>query len=429
MERILFPLLFCCLLLIPSPIAAQPEYNPLAVDLARAISRDLFSLNAQPFVKPLVEISNATSNARFFHTAFVGNTKWYIRFGLHTMWGFVQGDQKWYAPALPYDTALNIAPYLRFTPEIAIRDTVGLLTHLLRYILYRGIFIDSSIQVPARAATVVGYLESSLEIPPSYLLEQVRSFYPLIRQYYPDFDTTVIENVVATMPTEFPLPTGGDLSAVVAAVPQLEIGGLWSTELLFRYIPPIVLDTAVGKFSFWGVGIKHQFSEYFPSLPFHAAVQVAYQNTRLENEIGVTNAKLSVQAKIWSANVQISREFRQWSIYSALAFESLRINGTYEYVLPRSLQAQLKLIRWIDQNGDGIPQDDEWVPDPPDYPGDTQPQRTAITAQDHSFKWIIGTALRLGPVSLCLDLNLGTFNLLTVGVTYQFRPLPSGKKQ
>ncbi len=409
--------LFWCVIGIMS---AQPQYNPLSVELARAISRDLFELNAQPFVKPLVEITNATSNARFFSTAYVGDRRWYVRFGIQTMLGFVRGDQKTYAPQLPHDSALNILPYLQLTPEIAVRDTVGLLSHLLRYILHQGLYVDSTIVVPERAPTIMGYDRVNLVIPRAYLQQKVQEFYPLVRQFYPDFDTTLVEEVIRTMPTEFPLPTGGDINTIVAAVPQLEIGGLWGTELLLRFVPPIEFDTAVGKFAFWGVAVKHQISRYF-RLPLDIAVQGAYQGTSLQNTVGVTNAKLRANAEIWNLSVQASRRWGKWQLFTALALEHLNITGTYTYVLPRSLQAQLKLIRWIDQNGDGIPQDDEWVPDPPDYPGDTRPQSTAISAKDTGVKWIAGVAIDLHPVQLALDLNVGKFTLFTFGLSYQFQ--------
>ncbi len=404
-------------------MSAQSQYNPLSVELARAISRDLFELNAQPFVKPLVEIANATSNARFTATAWVGDDRWYVRFGIQAMLGFVRGDQKMYIPQLPYDSALNVLPYLQLTPQVAIRDTVGLLRHLLRYILYQGLYVDSTIVVPAQAPTVVGYDQVRLVIPRTYLEQKVRAFYPLVQQFYPEFDTALVASVVQTMPTEFPLPTGADISAIFAAVPQLALGGLWGTELLLRFVPPIEFDTAVGKFAFWGMALKHQISRYF-RLPFDVAVQGAYQRTSLENTVGVTNARLEANADIWNLSVQASRRWEKWQLFTALALEHLNVNGTYTYVLPRSLQAQLKLIRWVDQNGDGIPQDDEWIPDPPDYPGDTKPQRTAIIAKDTGIKWIVGVAIDLHPVQLAVDLNVGKFTLFTFGISYQFRQPP-----
>ncbi len=400
---------------------AQPQYNPLSVNLARAISRDLFELNAPPFVKPLVEITNATSNARFFSTAFVRSRQWYLRIGVQTMVGFVRGDQKWYVPTLPHDSALNVLPYLQLTPTVAVRDTVGLLVHLLRYVLHQGMYVDSTIVVPQQAPTIVGYDQVELVIPRDYLRQKIREFYPLVRQFYPDFDTTLVENVVATMPTNFPLPTGGDISTILAAVPQVEFGGLWGTEILLRYVPPLEFDTAVGKFSFWGIAVKHTLSQYFPHLPFDVAVQAAYQGTSLENTVGVTNAKLKADARIWNANVQASRRWRNWELFTALALEHLNISGSYTYVLPRALQAQLKLIRWIDQNGDGIPQDDEWVPDPPDYPGDTKPQTTMIQAKDTGIKWIVGVAADFHPLRVAIDVNVGKFTLFTFGVSYQLQ--------
>ena len=77
--------------------------DQITIDLARMFSRDIFELNGIPYLKPMVESINATSNSRFFNQAFIPSEveKPYFKVGIHGMLGFVRDDQKTYKPTMP----------------------------------------------------------------------------------------------------------------------------------------------------------------------------------------------------------------------------------------------------------------------------------------------------------------------------------------
>jgi len=93
--------------------------DKITIDLARLFSKDIFELNGLPYLQPLVETMNATSNSRFFNQAFVPQKvdKPYFRFGIHGMLGFVRDDMKTYNPAMPAEMldSSKLSNYIEYT--------------------------------------------------------------------------------------------------------------------------------------------------------------------------------------------------------------------------------------------------------------------------------------------------------------------------
>ncbi|HBB24942.1 MAG TPA: hypothetical protein DCZ59_01620, partial [Bacteroidetes bacterium] len=88
----------------------QPPPTPLAVDLTRSIMKSVFESNAVPFVQPMVTTINATSNARFFTTAYVPEKvdKPYFRVSVNGMAGIISEQQKWFDPSLDLGPRENL---------------------------------------------------------------------------------------------------------------------------------------------------------------------------------------------------------------------------------------------------------------------------------------------------------------------------------
>ena len=424
-------LLVLALLLLPVIAPAQnTPYNPFTVNLVRMMSRDFFELNSIPYLEPMVVAVNATSNARFYHSAYVPkNDTLYFRFGVHGMMGFVHDDQKWYVPTIPTNSNL-----------LDNRDTVDFVYDAIKDIFRRGLE-TGNIVPPERSPTVLGFGIDTFFIPVSYLREEVKNHF-----LYPTLDSAQraeLDKALSGLPLSLNLPPGGNINTILAAIPQLEIGALYGTELLIRFIPPIEIDTTIGDFSFWGVGLKHSISQYFSDPDFDLAAQVVYQNTKLENVVGVTESRLEAKANIWNVNVHASKRFDWFTAFSGLSLDNLSIKADYIYTLPRDLQASLNLITWKDFNNDGINQPEEYVADPDHiwvdkngdglrqvdefdyapgqgYPGDTNPQVSTVELTQTSVKWTIGGAAQFGPVVMFLDYSIGKFNIFSGGLEVQF---------
>lgn len=406
MKRLAIALVFALLPL--ASFAQETPYNPFTVELVRLLSKDFFDLNSIPYLEPMVTAVNATSNARFFHSAYIpSNDTLYFRFGVHAMVGFVRDDQKLYTPHIPTERSNASGDIL-----------LDAVYNEIKTIFKRGIETGNIIP-PETAPTILGYGKNTFVIPVTYLRDEVKKN-PLFQQ----LDTAtqrVIDDALVQLPGALDLPPGGNMNTIMAAIPQLEIGSLYGTELLIRYIPPIELDTNIGDFSFWGIGLKHSLSQYWQDPWLDVAAQIVYQGTNLKNVVGATNAELTSKATFWNGNINASKRFGKFTAFTGLAVENVDIAAEYVYTLPRQLQATLHLITWKDLNGDGQSTDDEFVPDPANgFPGDTKPQKSTVKINDTNVKWTLGGAVQFGPVSVFVDYSVSKFNIFSGGVDVQF---------
>lgn len=394
-------------------------YDTNAVIVTRQLSKELFDLNSIPFMEPLVTTVNATSNARFFRQAVIPAAveRPYIRFGVHTMLGFVRDDQRSYHPTVPtLGQPVEYSKYVEFRGgTFILRDTIGLATDLIKRLFHKS--IDSGrVQIPRVAPTVFGQAPTTITIDREYLLHLVRTdpeFAPLY-SLLPESSRQVVDSLLLKLPSALSLPPGQNMHTIVAAVPQLEIGSLLGTELLLRYIPPVVFDENIGRFSFWGIGIRHSISQYLREPFLDIAFQVGYQGTLLRKTVGVTNAQLEARGEFLLANLHASRRLEGIvDIYTGLGYEQLTAHSSYRYTLPQELQIQLGLLKVLP--------DGSVVRDPTNgYPGDNVVQESTAQLTVRNIKWTIGVARTLGPVTVCLDYNLGTWSLLSLGIDVQW---------
>lgn len=412
-----------------------PYANPLTVEISRRITKELLGPNSTPFMKPLVVVSNATSNSRFFRQAFVPKKvdKPYFKVGLHGMVGGVRDDQKTYTPVAPRATLEEVLTdadvwTIDFPNNIVtIHDTAGLITNILKYLFDKGLGVDSAtsgITFPKTAATVFGFRDGRLTLSKDYFLQQIKGGDTLLSFAFSRLNPAIQDTVlkaIEKLPGSLALPTGGNVSTVFAGIPQFEIGSLWGTELLLRFIPPIKLDKNIGDFAFWGIGLKHSLSQYFtPDEPdkkpwCDLAVQAVYQGTRLSNKIGVTQATLTANATIWDVNVQASKSIASIvDIFTGLSYEHITIQSSYEYTLPVEIQMDLGLLRKVEVGVTPKPEPELG------YPGDQKPQKVESTITDTNVKWIIGLAREFGPIAIFADYSVSKFNVLSGGIEVRF---------
>ena len=427
--------------------------DSMTVNLVRMFSQDIFETNGKPYLKPMVESMNATSNSRFFNNAYVPKkvNKPYFRVSVNSMVGLVPDDMKTYTPTLPMEKLdMNqLGQYLTIdwsngTPQItSLKDTAGLVYYALKTIFYDAVQ-TGDIKVPSKSATILGSQNEVLSIPNSALKAAMQRSpaYAFLPQSFKDS----LDKYIKQFPETFSLPKGANMNTFVAAIPQFEIGSLWGTEALIRFIPPIDMGENIGDFSFWGIGLKHSISQYFTdysegydesaldydgrrkleSTPFDMAVQVVYQGTYLKNTIGVTGADLTAWANFWDFNIQFSKRLEGWfDIYSGFSYEIMSINSDYVYSIPWETQIQLGLVtKKLDANcNEVIDPKTGWnvyEKRPPEFPGDEHPQTSHIKIDDTNFKWVIGISKDIGKFSIFADYNVSTFNIFTGGVSYRF---------
>lgn len=398
-SRIKHFLLCISLLVTYAPhLQAQEPADPLTVEIVRMFSKDLFDLNSVPYLEPLVVTANAATNARFFSTAKIPQDSFYIRFGIHMMAGFVSDENAYYTPSIPTDQSNDTTR--TFMGNYAYKQ--------IKAIFARGA-ANGEIDLPTQAATIFGPTEAAaIDIPREYIIEEIRKdpLYNLLDSS----QQKALDKALLGLPTEQRLPKGADISSVVAAVPQLEIGSYMGSELLLRYIPPVEFDEVVGEFSFFGIGIKHSLSQYFPNSVLDVAIQGAYQSTEISNTIGVTSAELLADADIYNVNLHASYEFEPFTVYAGYSYEQISINTSYTYTIPFEIQIQLGLVKDFGNNEYGVSE--------PDYPGDTEPQVSRVVLENTNNKFVLGVSGEFDGWIASLAYSFSQFNILSGGVQY-----------
>lgn len=411
-------------------VTAQKLWDPLAVDVTRSITSNLFDNNAVPYVQPMVTAINATSNARFYDAAYVPEKvdKPYFRVSINGMAGKVSDAMKVYTPGLDFGPRIDVVTVLgqygtiqldngKFVYKIkpTYGDTLGLTTSLVKELL-RDALDSGYFSLPAQAATLFGHKPDVLVGLPTSdkMLELLhnRAEYKVMDSVGKASLDTLLTKL--KLPSALTLPPGVNLSTLIAAVPQVEIGSLYGTEAIIRFIPPVQFDKNVGHFAFWGFGLRHSISQYFPERWFDMAIQAVYQGTNLTNTVGFTQAKLDANATIWSGNVHISKEWWEAvAVYTGINLERIDVTTAYTYTLPQEVQVQLGLLPAPPAPGQAS------IPTP-EQPGDNKPQVSKVNSHNTNVKWTAGVTGRLGQVRLAIDYSISSFNILTAGLSYTF---------
>ncbi len=427
--------IFLLIIIYSSYSDSFPKVSPYTLDLVRGFTREIFESNGVPYLTPLVQSMNSTSNSRFFNNAYVPEKtdKVYFKFSIQSMMGFVRDDQKTYTPIFPNEpldiNKLNKLIQFDFSDPsnpkvVAIPDTAALILYALKVYANRGIE-DKSITPPTSSATILGKDHSEFVFPRRVLDSLMRS-YPgdkALYDYLPESVKATISTALNQFPGTFALPQGADISLLAAAVPQLEIGSLYGTELLLRFIPPVYMGENIGDFAFWGIGFKHSISQYFEERWFDLAFQAVYQGTNLKNEVGITNAQLEANATIWDVNIHASKTFDEWlTVFSGFSYEHINISSSYIYYIPVETQWQLGLIEYYVHHYDQYGNEYRVAmnPNPPDFPGDTKPQSSSLSLKDDNYKFVLGATVNFDSFSFVVDYSFSKFNILSAGLEVRF---------
>lgn len=417
MKKSLLLLILAVIFCVPTLVQAQ-QANEQTIKLARVFSKDLFEYNGVAYAKPLPIITNASTNAGFFSDAYVPSqvNKPYFKIKLNGMMGFVTDDLKSFTTKMPmkefhYADLLSYGKFNIQNGSFTISDTVGLFEYLLLNMIYDGVN-NRILELPKTGATALGSKEVKYIYLPSEAMDSLFKRHPLYSML-PAGARDSVAALLKQFPSSFPMTSGSDISTLILGVPQIEIGSLFGTELLIRIIPPMNLGKTFGKFSFWGIGLKHSISQYFnrgrSDRLFDMAIQGVYQGTNLQNTIGITHAQLTADAQIYNINLHLSKELTDWFIvYSGVSWESINIDMKYVYYLPVELQRQLGLL----DVGQEYPT--------PGFPGDKEPTTFPQKMNEEQVKWTAGCKFDFNDFGVCLDYSFSKFNILSLGMEYTF---------
>lgn len=425
------------------------EQNPIAIELARSFTKDIFDLNGVSIMEPSVTVINSVSNDRFYQSAYVprGKDKFYVRVELNGMYGSVPNSMKSFTPNIPQEE-FNIAKLLdtknnwlsiNYTNgDVTINDTAGFVSYFFKTLLYDGVNSpngsQNKIAIPTKASTLLGKKRNDAIIIPQgglsrLALSRFDSINNILKSFpgspeLPEELKNQVDGFLTNFPTYFSLSQGGDINNLLVGVPQFTIGSLYGTEMTLRFVPALDYGEEFGKFSFWGVGITHNISQHFYDIEdrnnWQVAAQIAFQGSSLTNEVGVTQSEFESNASFFNVNVRTSKMVKDWfEVYAGFSYETIAMENNFKYYLSVETQAQLGLLDYgTDENGMTI----VLPPDPENgFQGDTKPQFTSLNLSQDNFKFSIGLNKEIGDFAIFAGYSVSQFNIATFGVAYTIR--------
>ena len=118
------------------------------------------------------------------------------------------------------------------------------------------------------------------------------------------------------------LPDGADFSSTYFVMPQVSIGAVLGTEVIFRGLPPVTYTTEIGKVSFFGSAVKHA-PTYFAELPFDLAFIAAWH----QFQVGEW-----VDGSSMAGMAQLSVKAEAVTLFGGIGYEAYQIDVAYDYV-------------------------------------------------------------------------------------------------
>ncbi|MBN1461082.1 MAG: autotransporter domain-containing protein [Armatimonadetes bacterium] len=122
------------------------------------------------------------------------------------------------------------------------------------------------------------------------------------------------------------LPGGLDLASFTLAMPQVRIGSFRGTEALIRYIGIDAGDSEIGKASLFGIGARHNISQYMTDPPADLAASFMYHSFELGDDL--------IDASAMTFGVQASKRFGEgWAViepYAGLSYDFFQMDVSYE---------------------------------------------------------------------------------------------------
>ncbi|MEA2104371.1 MAG: DUF6588 family protein [Candidatus Cloacimonadota bacterium] len=124
--------------------------------------------------------------------------------------------------------------------------------------------------------------------------------------------------------TYLTLPDGINLSTFPFLVPQAHIGLPSGIDVEIRFFPEVEISKDIGKFTYWGLGIKNQVSKFIPLCPVAIAVQGTYQQFSLGDYIEMNTTYFNVHASKSLVVVPLT-------VYGGVGVENSTLTAKYDY--------------------------------------------------------------------------------------------------
>jgi hypothetical protein len=117
------------------------------------------------------------------------------------------------------------------------------------------------------------------------------------------------------------LADGSDLKIVPFAVPHITIGNIFGTRAILRFFPSQKISD-FGEFSFYGIGLQHDISQYLVAVPFDWSAHVMYQSLKV---------KPLIESSAFSIGTEVSKTLIVLTVYGGIAYETSNMKFKYNW--------------------------------------------------------------------------------------------------
>ncbi len=187
------------------------------------------------------------------------------------------------------------------------------------------------------------------------------------------FVTTDITGVLDNLPI---MPLGA---------PQLTIGTVFGSSLSIRYLPSLQLNSDLGKFSYFGIGVMHNPAVWMQNpLPLDLAVGIFTQTMKVGDIFKATATQFGI-----FAGKTFGPSMLNVSPYAGISYETSSITIHYQQ----------------------------------QYDTPTGPQTADISfdlSGDNSFRFTLGSTFKLAILSINIDYSIASYNTVSAGLGFDF---------
>lgn len=164
-----------------------------------------------------------------------------------------------------------------------------------------------------------------------------------------------------------------DTKFVPLVIPQIGVGTIFGTDIIFRTVPGIKVGD-YGSFKLFGGALRHNIGAY-AKMPFDIAVQFGIQSFGIKD----INENKFIDANSFFTNIQINKSFPILSIYGGFQYEDYNVDVNYKL--------GTTVISFSQKS-------------------------------DNHFRGIAGATVSLGPGKFNADFNFGTVFAFTAGLGF-----------
>lgn len=177
----------------------------------------------------------------------------------------------------------------------------------------------------------------------------------------------------------------GDIPILPLVAPQLTIGTVYGSSLSIRYLPSIQINSDLGDFNYFGIGVMHNPSVWMKNpLPLDVAVGIFTQTMKVGNIFKASATEFGV-----FAGKTFGLPMLSVSPYAGLAVESSTITVSYVETF--------------------------------DTPTGTQSTNLSFDLTgDNTFRFTLGSTFKLGVISLNADYSFASYSVFSAGLGLDF---------